>query len=193
MSPCTGGHVFQTPVSTNTPCCSVIGQYTVTWRACCGGASDKMAAEWQVFLSEQIIRWELHLSYCLKPAVTSPNMGDKSAPKSQLRLEWVYGYRGHQCRNNLYYTASKELVFFVAGVGIVYNVRENRQRFFLEHDDDIVSWVTHSILLVLSFDICTCQCISTCNSWHILLCMQVWTCQNQPPNYRSRVYLDLCL
>ena len=68
-------------------------------------------------------------------------MGDKSAPKSQLRLEWVYGYRGHQCRNNLYYTASKELVFFVAGVGVVYNVRENKQRFFLEHDDDIVSWV----------------------------------------------------
>ncbi|WAR18910.1 EMAL6-like protein [Mya arenaria] len=64
-------------------------------------------------------------------------MGEKTAPNSQLRLEWVYGYRGHQCRNNLFYTGAKDIVYFVAGVGIVYNPRENRQRFFLGHDDDI--------------------------------------------------------
>ncbi|KAL5008221.1 hypothetical protein ScPMuIL_013802 [Solemya velum] len=70
-------------------------------------------------------------------------MLDKTAPKSQLRLEWVYGYRGHQCRNNLYYTASKEIVYFVAGVGIVYNPREHKQRFFLGHDDDILCLALH--------------------------------------------------
>ena len=67
-----------------------------------------------------------------------PNMASKTAPKSQLRLEWVYGYRGHQCRNNLFYTGSKEIVYFVAGVGVVYNQREHRQKFFLGHDDDII-------------------------------------------------------
>ncbi len=65
-------------------------------------------------------------------------MGEKSAPKSKLHLEWVYGYRGHQCFSNLFYTASREVVYFVAGVGIVYNIRENKQRFFFGHDDDIV-------------------------------------------------------
>ena len=65
-------------------------------------------------------------------------MADKRAPKSQLRLEWVYGYRGQQCRNNTYYTAAKDVVYFVAGVGIAYNIRENKQRFFLGHDDDII-------------------------------------------------------
>ena len=65
-------------------------------------------------------------------------MADKTAPDSQLRLEWVYGYRGHQCRNNLFYNANKDLVYFVAGVGIVYNVRDHKQRFFLGHADDIV-------------------------------------------------------
>ena len=71
-------------------------------------------------------------------------MTDKSVPDSQLRLEWVYGYRGHQCRNNLYYTASGEVVYFVAGVGVVYNVAEKRQRFFLGHSDDIIRCVgTH--------------------------------------------------
>ncbi|XP_046338524.1 echinoderm microtubule-associated protein-like 6 isoform X1 [Haliotis rufescens] len=70
-------------------------------------------------------------------------MADKTAPTSQLRLQWVYGYRGHQCRNNLFYTGNKDIVYFVAGVGIVYNVREHKQRFFLGHDDDIVSLALH--------------------------------------------------
>ncbi|XP_060573407.1 echinoderm microtubule-associated protein-like 6 [Ruditapes philippinarum] len=70
-------------------------------------------------------------------------MGEKTAPTSQLRLEWVYGYRGHQCRNNLFITGSKDIVYFVAGVGIVYNPRENKQRFFLGHDDDILCLTLH--------------------------------------------------
>lgn len=68
-------------------------------------------------------------------------MTDRTAPTSSLKLEWVYGYRGHQCRNNLYYTNTKEIVYFVAGVGVVYNTRENSQRFFLGHNDDIIRFV----------------------------------------------------
>ena len=70
-------------------------------------------------------------------------MADKTAPESQLRLEWVYGYRGHQCRNNLFYTASGEVVYFVAGVGVVYNVAQRKQKYFLGHTDDIIRWVEH--------------------------------------------------
>uniref|UniRef100_A0A3P8RL66 EMAP like 5 n=1 Tax=Amphiprion percula TaxID=161767 RepID=A0A3P8RL66_AMPPE len=72
-------------------------------------------------------------------------MADRTAPNCHLRLEWVYGYRGHQCRNNLYYTAAKEIVYFVAGVGVVYNTREHKQKFYLGHNDDIISargWTT---------------------------------------------------
>lgn len=65
-------------------------------------------------------------------------MGDKTAPRCQLRLEWVYGYRGHQVRSNLFYNMANELVYFVAGVGIVYDAKEHKQKFFLEHDDDII-------------------------------------------------------
>ncbi|XP_055018852.1 echinoderm microtubule-associated protein-like 6 [Boleophthalmus pectinirostris] len=70
-------------------------------------------------------------------------MSERSAPAGRLRLDWVYGYRGHQCRNNLYYTAAKELVYFVAGVGVVYNTREHSQRFYLGHNDDIISLALH--------------------------------------------------
>ena len=75
-------------------------------------------------------------------------MGDRTAPHCQLRLEWVYGYRGHQVRSNLFYNESHEIIYFVAGVGIVHNPRENKQRFFLEHDDDIIRFF---ISLELSF------------------------------------------
>ncbi len=65
-------------------------------------------------------------------------MADKTAPPSQLRLEWVYGYRGNQCRNNLFYNADGEAVYFVAGVGIVHNIVEQKQRFFRGQNDDIL-------------------------------------------------------
>lgn len=65
-------------------------------------------------------------------------MADRTAPPSQLRLEWVYGYRGNQARNNLVYNASGEVVYFVAGVGIVHNTMTKKQRFFLGHSDDIL-------------------------------------------------------
>ncbi|XP_015240079.1 PREDICTED: echinoderm microtubule-associated protein-like 6 [Cyprinodon variegatus] len=70
-------------------------------------------------------------------------MTDRTAPGCRLRLDWVYGYRGHQCRNNLFYTAGKEVVYFVAGVGVVYNTREHSQRFYLGHNDDIISLALH--------------------------------------------------
>ena len=63
---------------------------------------------------------------------------DKSSPDARLSLEWVYGYKGHQCRNNLYYTASGNVVYFVAGVGVVYDTKNKKQVFYLEHSDDIV-------------------------------------------------------
>lgn len=65
-------------------------------------------------------------------------MANKTAPASQLRLDWAYGYRGNQCRNNLYYNSSGEAVYFVAGVGIVHNVAQKKQRFFRGQSDDIL-------------------------------------------------------
>ncbi|XP_047132983.1 echinoderm microtubule-associated protein-like 6 isoform X1 [Hydra vulgaris] len=70
-------------------------------------------------------------------------MVDKTPPPVKLRLEYVYGYRGHQCRNNLYYTNSGEIIYFVAGVGIVFDPKLKKQRFFLGHNDDIVSLALH--------------------------------------------------
>lgn len=73
-----------------------------------------------------------------------PARSMSAAPEAQLRLEWVYGYRGHQCRNNLVFLGDGEHVaYFVAGVGIVQHRHSAQQRFFLAHDDDIISLALH--------------------------------------------------
>ncbi|CAH1245789.1 EML6 [Branchiostoma lanceolatum] len=68
---------------------------------------------------------------------------DRSVPAARLRLEWVYGYRGHKCRNNVHYSAAGEVVYFAAAVGIVYNPDKHTQRFFMGHSDDIISLALH--------------------------------------------------
>ena len=52
-------------------------------------------------------------------------------------------YRGHDSRDNLFYTASGEVVYSSAGVGIVYNRKTHTQRFFLDHTDDIICVALH--------------------------------------------------
>jgi WD40 repeat protein len=72
--------------------------------------------------------------------------GDRTAPKASLRLEWAYGYRSANCRSNVHLTESGELVYFSAAVAIVQNITDRnnyQQRFFLGHDDDIISSCLH--------------------------------------------------
>lgn len=78
--------------------------------------------------------------------ITPQIPGDRTAPKSTLRLEHIYGYRSANCRSNIHLTESGELVYFSAAVAIVQTIndKENyQQRFFLGHDDDIISSCLH--------------------------------------------------
>nr|KAG5712410.1 hypothetical protein BaRGS_023989 [Batillaria attramentaria] len=61
-------------------------------------------------------------------------------PTEKLQLEWVYGYRGRDCRSNLYYLPTGEIIYFTAAVVVLYNVEEQTQRHYLGHTDD-VKWV----------------------------------------------------
>lgn len=54
-------------------------------------------------------------------------------------------YRGFDCRNNLFYTQTGEVVYHVAAVAVVYNRLQHSQRFYLGHDDDILSLAVHPL------------------------------------------------
>uniref|UniRef100_A0A8C7RM59 EMAP like 2 n=1 Tax=Oncorhynchus mykiss TaxID=8022 RepID=A0A8C7RM59_ONCMY len=57
-------------------------------------------------------------------------------PEHKLKLQWVYGYRGRDCRSNLYLLPTGEIVYFNASVVVLYNVEEQQQRHYLGHNDD---------------------------------------------------------
>ncbi len=57
----------------------------------------------------------------------------------------VHRYRGYDCRNNLFYTQGGEVLYHVAAVGVVYNRQLHSQRFYLGHDDDILSLSIHPL------------------------------------------------
>jgi microtubule-associated protein-like 1/2 len=52
-----------------------------------------------------------------------------------------YGYRGRDCRNNLYSLPTGEVIYFVAGVVVLHNLEEQTQRHYLGHTDDVKWWV----------------------------------------------------
>lgn len=54
-------------------------------------------------------------------------------------------YRGFDCRNNLYYSQAGEVVYHVAAVAVIYNRLQHSQRFYLGHDDDILSLSVHPL------------------------------------------------
>lgn len=59
------------------------------------------------------------------------------APNKKLKLDWVYGYRGKDCRSNLYQLPTGEMAYFVASVVVLYNVDEQSQRHYIGHTDDV--------------------------------------------------------
>ena len=67
----------------------------------------------------------------------------KTRPANALELEWVHGYRGFDCRNNIGYATSdgNNVIFTAAGVTIVQNIDKRHQIYFGEHANDIVCLV----------------------------------------------------
>uniref|UniRef100_UPI00358F089D echinoderm microtubule-associated protein-like 2 isoform X4 n=1 Tax=Myxine glutinosa TaxID=7769 RepID=UPI00358F089D len=64
-------------------------------------------------------------------------------PSERLKLDWVYGYRGKDCRSNLYLLPTGEMVYFIASVVVLYNTEEGSQRHYLGHTDDIKCLAVH--------------------------------------------------
>ena len=51
----------------------------------------------------------------------------------------MHGYRGEDCRGNVRYTLTGEIVYPVAKLGIIYSPLEHRQRYMTGHTNEIVS------------------------------------------------------
>lgn len=56
-------------------------------------------------------------------------------PTERLELDWVYGYRGRDCRANLYVLPTGEAVYFIACVVVLYHINNRTQRHYRKHTD----------------------------------------------------------
>lgn len=77
------------------------------------------------------------------PSDYKPSKIDGAAPDANLKLEYVYGYRCHDVRNNLRYTPDDQFIYHTAAMGITMNPVKNTQRFHFGHKDDIMSFALH--------------------------------------------------
>ena len=73
-------------------------------------------------------------------------------PLENLKLEFVYGARAHDARDNVFFNAKGEIVYHTAAMGVAYNKESNTQRFLIDdpnarsptgHRGDIVSMARH--------------------------------------------------
>uniref|UniRef100_A0AAR2L2R0 HELP domain-containing protein n=1 Tax=Pygocentrus nattereri TaxID=42514 RepID=A0AAR2L2R0_PYGNA len=64
-------------------------------------------------------------------------------PSEKLELDWVYGYRGRDCRGNLYMLPSGEAVYFLACVVVLYHVTKRTQRHYRKHTDCVRCLAIH--------------------------------------------------
>ncbi|KAK3235754.1 hypothetical protein CYMTET_54067 [Cymbomonas tetramitiformis] len=72
---------------------------------------------------------------------TKPNA--TKAPDHKLTLEYIYGYRSWDCRQNLHYTAGNQVIYPAAACGVVLDPETQKQKFFQGHTDDILCMALH--------------------------------------------------
>ena len=92
------------------------------------------------------IRYPQSKAGVFAPSDWTPAMAERSAhlPNTRLQLSFALGYEGKAATSpNIYYTATREAVYFVAAVAVVYDQRTHAQRFYLGHNDDIASLALH--------------------------------------------------
>uniref|UniRef100_A0A3Q4GPC0 EMAP like 4 n=1 Tax=Neolamprologus brichardi TaxID=32507 RepID=A0A3Q4GPC0_NEOBR len=64
-------------------------------------------------------------------------------PPERLKLAWVYGYRGRDCRANIYLLPTGEIVYFIASVVVLFNYEERTQRHYLGHNECVKCLAIH--------------------------------------------------
>ncbi|KAM9718382.1 echinoderm microtubule-associated protein-like 3 isoform 1-T1 [Menidia menidia] len=64
-------------------------------------------------------------------------------PSERLELDWVYGYRGRDCRANLYFLPTGEAVYFIACVIVLYHINNRTQRHYTKHTDCVRCLTLH--------------------------------------------------
>lgn len=72
-----------------------------------------------------------------KPDSFTPTAGDTSEPNIDFRLDYVYGYRCHDVRNNVFFNDADHLIFHASQIGIQLDYVNRRQKFIMQETHEI--------------------------------------------------------
>jgi len=75
------------------------------------------------------------------PSDAPPNNGD--LPDFDLEVDWIYGYRGHDCFDNLVLDSKGRAVYPMADFVVAFDFKENSQQVYHGHNDDVVCLCQH--------------------------------------------------
>ena len=64
-------------------------------------------------------------------------------PSNPLIVDWVYGYRGFDTKNNLWVLKNGDLVYFVGTFGVIYDRMEESQKHYSGHSEEIQCMDVH--------------------------------------------------
>lgn len=72
------------------------------------------------------------------------DLENSTVPNENLELEWVYGFRCHDARNNVFLTRARNLLVFpAANVVVLQDCKLWLQRHFRQHTDEVTSIALH--------------------------------------------------
>nr|MCQ2973133.1 WD40 repeat domain-containing protein [archaeon] len=78
------------------------------------------------------------------PDIKGKNYNGKAPNENIKRLKYVFGYRAFDSRMNIKYTKDEnKIVYTTAALGIVIDKKTNKQKYFTNHEEDIVSLAIH--------------------------------------------------
>lgn len=81
----------------------------------------------------------------IKKAETELHFKRQNRPDVSLNIDFVFGYRGYDCRDNLFFIHESGLmIYHVAALAIVFNKDTQSQTYYNQHTDDILCLALHT-------------------------------------------------
>ena len=72
-----------------------------------------------------------------------PGPAGRTAPSTELEIDFVFGYSGARSSGNLCCNDAGELIFPASRLAVVFNMENRTQRFFLLHEDEVSALAMH--------------------------------------------------
>ena len=125
--------------------------------------------DWTVPMEETVVASKPWVASLVEPS-EPPQIVDDS-PYAQLKIDHIHGVQSELSRSSVQYNIYDEIVFPTSNKVVVFNRKANQQRYFSEHNEDVVSVaVSPNLRMVASADRSFAPIIRI---WDAVTCLEI--------------------